>query len=238
MRAGKLLYSLLRGTPLHPQWLSDRYHLSKLQLLGHLRDCLLLDIGSGNRNLGEHLDPSNRLLRLDYPQTSFRYANPPDIYGDAQSLPVATASVDVVVLFEVLEHVPDHVRALTEIARVLRPGGRLFLSVPFLYPIHDAPHDYFRFTSFGLRKLLEDGGFQLKSEMRLGNGFVVGLQLINLALLESVRRVFLSHRLLGLLAGMVAYPLCLVNNGLAAPLLLARSAGSACFGFVAIAERA
>jgi len=237
MSLAKALYAVLRGTPLHPQWLSDRYHRSKLGLLGEVRNCLLLDIGSGGSDLRGALDGSNRVLRLDYPQTNARYANPPDVFGDAQCLPMAGESIDAVILFEVLEHVPDHRLALAEIARVLRPGGRLFMSVPFIYPIHDAPHDYFRFTPFSLRQLLEKHGFRLKRESRLGNGFVVGFQIINLSLLESVRKMLGRSRLLGALAGAAAYPLCLLNNALAAPLLAASWAGSACFGYVVIAER-
>lgn len=73
----------------------------------------------------------------------------------AEHLPFEDASFDTVLATEVLEHVTDHEAALDEIERVLAPGGRVVVTVPFLYPIHEAPHDHRRLTSHGLRSSLE-----------------------------------------------------------------------------------
>lgn len=81
--------------------------------------------------------------------------------GDAQDMQgIATDAYDTVFCFEVLEHLPRPDRALAEIARVLRPGGRLLLSVPHLSRLHEEPHDYFRYTRHGLRSLLERAGLE------------------------------------------------------------------------------
>jgi len=76
------------------------------------------------------------------------------ILGDAQALGVADGVFDVVLCTEVLEHLREPQRAIDEMFRVLKPGGTLLLTTRFLFPIHDAPHDYFRFTKYGLRHLL------------------------------------------------------------------------------------
>src|SRR6476660_4442754 len=76
------------------------------------------------------------------------------IIGDAQALGIGNETFDVVLCTEVLEHLPEPQRAIDEIFRVLVPGGQLLLTTRFLFPIHDAPHDYFRFTKYGLRHLL------------------------------------------------------------------------------------
>jgi SAM-dependent methyltransferase len=76
------------------------------------------------------------------------------ILGDAQALPLASGAFDVVLCTEVLEHLPEPQQAIDEMFRVLKPGGTLLLTTRFLFPIHDAPHDYFRFTKYGLRHLL------------------------------------------------------------------------------------
>lgn len=76
------------------------------------------------------------------------------IVGDAQALGFADARFDVVLCTEVLEHLPEPQKAIDEIFRVLKPGGELLLTTRFLFPIHDAPHDYFRYTKYGLRYLL------------------------------------------------------------------------------------
>lgn len=76
------------------------------------------------------------------------------VIGDAMSLGITSEAFDVVLCTEVLEHLPEPQRAVDEMFRVLRPGGTLLLTTRFLFPIHDAPHDYFRFTKYGLRYLL------------------------------------------------------------------------------------
>jgi SAM-dependent methyltransferase len=87
-----------------------------------------------------------------------------DLLGDLQAMPeVATASMDGVVCTQVLEHLPRPWDAVAEIGRVLRPGGWLVLSAPHLSPIHEAPHDYYRYTRFALRRLLEEREFEVRS---------------------------------------------------------------------------
>jgi SAM-dependent methyltransferase len=81
------------------------------------------------------------------------------VLADAQALGIATGVFDVVLCTEVLEHLPEPQKAIDEMFRVLRPGGTLLLTTRFLFPIHDAPHDYFRFTKYGLRHLLR--GFEI-----------------------------------------------------------------------------
>jgi SAM-dependent methyltransferase len=76
------------------------------------------------------------------------------VLGDVQAMGLADSTFDMVLCTEVLEHVPEPQRALDEMFRVLRPRGTLLLTTRFLFPIHDAPHDYFRFTKYGLRHLL------------------------------------------------------------------------------------
>lgn len=78
----------------------------------------------------------------------------PDIVASAEAMTaLADASVDAVFCIEVLEHVGEPAAAAAEILRVLRPGGCLIGSTPFLLGIHDAPDDYHRFTRHGVRRL-------------------------------------------------------------------------------------
>jgi len=76
------------------------------------------------------------------------------LLSDVQALALADNTFDVVVCTEVLEHLPEPQTAIHEMYRVLKPGGTLILTTRFLFPIHDAPHDYFRFTRYGLQYLL------------------------------------------------------------------------------------
>jgi SAM-dependent methyltransferase len=82
-----------------------------------------------------------------------------DAVADLGALPFPASCFDAVVNIVTLEHVREPRCVLTEIARVLRPGGELLLIVPQDWEVHQAPHDYFRYTRYGVRYLLEAAGF-------------------------------------------------------------------------------
>ena len=79
-----------------------------------------------------------------------------DVVGDAHALPFRDGEFEMILCTEVLEHLHDPARAISEMRRVLCSNGLLILTTRFLYPIHDAPGDYFRFTRYGLEYLLRD----------------------------------------------------------------------------------
>ncbi len=154
------------------------------------------------------------------------YGARPDLFGDASHLPLGDATVDTVVMLEVLEHLRHPQQALAEIARVLRPGGRLLMSMPFLYPIHDAPHDYQRLTIHGLVRDIGEAGLQLeRCEPSLGAAESAGL-LACLALggmgLEALRQRSLAIALLPVIA--LAVPVINLLAWLAGKLLPSWSA--------------
>lgn len=101
-----------------------------------------------------------------------------DVVTDLERpLPLRTASVDAVVSISVLEHLRGPEAVLGEVARVLRPGGRLHLATPLLYPYHGAPHDYRRWTLPGLGLLLAGEFVVERSGPRGGAAGVVALAL-------------------------------------------------------------
>ena len=77
-----------------------------------------------------------------------------EIFADAQSLPFKNKSIDTILLLDVLEHLPRPEECFEEIYRKSKPNGKVIIQVPFLYPIHDAPLDFRRWTQHGLRGLL------------------------------------------------------------------------------------
>ena len=151
---------LLRTTPLHPQWL-----LESRVVPPEVASCkgLIVDVGAADRWLQRHVAPEATYLALDLRGVDGNpYGCPPDAYANAQALPLLDGSADLVVCFEVLEHVVDPGRAISEAARVLRTGGIYIVSMPFLYPLHDRPHDFRRCTPYGLRQVLADAGLTVE----------------------------------------------------------------------------
>jgi SAM-dependent methyltransferase len=95
-----------------------------------------------------------------------------DYIADLEDMSVVPdSSVDTVLCSEVLEHVPHPDRAIGEIARVLKPGGSLVITVPFMARLHEEPHDYFRYTRHGLRRLLLDADLDLDDISETGSLF-------------------------------------------------------------------
>ncbi len=81
----------------------------------------------------------------------------PDIVCSVEDMAVfKTSSVDVFFCMEVLEHVQNPFSAVTEITRVLKPGGVMIGSTPFMFPIHDEPYDFYRYTKYGIQHLFRD----------------------------------------------------------------------------------
>lgn len=119
----------------------DRRHLHRVRAFmeSFASDARLLDVGCGDSTWGP------RALHVDAAPTTAA-----DMLADAHALPLADAGFDGVLADGVLEHVRDPRRVAAEIVRVLKPGGRVFASVPFLQPIHGGG-DYTRATLDGLR---------------------------------------------------------------------------------------
>jgi SAM-dependent methyltransferase len=130
-----------------------------------------LDVGCGDmpyRSL--LLSPPFQItsyIGLDRPGDRFQNTQP-DLFWDNERIPLATATVDCALCTEVLEHCPNPLELLQEVQRVLKPGGSLILTVPFLWPLHEVPYDWCRFTPFALQHLLEVAGFQVDDLRSLG----------------------------------------------------------------------
>ena len=107
-----------------------------------------LNIGGGSLEYSSYF---GNTVVLDIAQSTG-----PDILGDAHFLPLRDESFDIVVCTEVLEHLKEPQKAIDEMKRVVKKGGKLLLTTRFIFPLHETPSDYFRYTKYGLRYLLRD----------------------------------------------------------------------------------
>lgn len=94
-----------------------------------------------------------------------------DVIGKLEELPFANAIFDRVICIVTLEHTPEPTRVMNEFYRVLKSGGTVHLVVPHMWEEHQRPHDYFRFTSSGIRYLMEKSGFHLQRVQPIGGFF-------------------------------------------------------------------
>ena len=134
---------------------------------------LLLDAGAGEcvyKRFFLHCE--YKAADLAVGETSWNYANI-DYVAPLHKLPIADASFDAILCTEVLEHLEWPRESVREFFRVLKPGGRLFLTVPMSHDEHQIPYDFFRYTSYGLRSICSDAGFAQVEIVPLGGGMFV-----------------------------------------------------------------
>ncbi|MDY0383104.1 methyltransferase domain-containing protein [Trichlorobacter sp.] len=132
---------------------------------------LVLDVGCGRmpyKTLISSYDGITGYIGLDIENPGYQTHSKPDLFWDGVRIPLADNSVDCVIATELFEHVPDLEAMLREIKRVLRPGGSIFFTVPFLWPLHDMPQDECRYTPFSLRKIFERAGYSDTTISALG----------------------------------------------------------------------
>lgn len=122
-----------------------------------LEDKNILDVGS---SIGSFLKSKKFATTKQKLEKSKKYvtmdinpASGADVIGDAHELPFGKGEFDIILANNVIEHFYDPAKAIAEMRRVLKKGGSIYFTVPFLYPVHEAPHDYSRFTKFGLQRL-------------------------------------------------------------------------------------
>ncbi len=160
---------------------AHRTYLHTLMLEASLKRCgsyvtgVTLDVGCGRKPYEKtFFAGAQKYVGMDY----LTDRSTPDVVGSATDIPLADASFDSVVSTEVLEHVPDPLKALREMYRVLKPGGHLVLSTPMYWPRHEVPYDYFRYPYDGLLHLVKESGFELIELYNRGRSYAFVGQVI------------------------------------------------------------
>ncbi len=137
--------------------------LNAIKEVSPLLNGRLLDVGCGKMPYKKYLIENTRIeayTGLDLEDAlPYQPGTRPDIFWDGQTIPLLDASYDCAIATEVLEHCPEPVKTLTEIHRVIKPGGVFFFTVPFLWNLHEVPNDEYRYTPFALDRMLKKSGF-------------------------------------------------------------------------------
>jgi len=150
-------------------------HISELavQITGRT-----LDVGCGNKPYAQLFRSKEYIgLEIDTPQN--RAEKKADHYYDGNQFPFANETFDSLVANEVFEHVFNPDQFLNEIFRVLKSGGMTLLTLPFVWDEHEQPRDFARYSSFGIKALLEKHGFEIVEQRKSTDDIRVIFQLLN-----------------------------------------------------------
>ncbi len=141
-------------------WLGIKLNNEELRRrLGNVIRGVVYDLGCGTRPYEkEILAVADRYIGVDWPNTV--HGLHADIVANLNKpLPIDNNVADSVILLQVLEHLCEPRVVLSEAFRILKRGGSIYVTVPFQWWVHEAPHDYFRYTRHGLEHLLSQAGF-------------------------------------------------------------------------------
>lgn len=189
---------ILGKTILHPQFIINSLVFETVQKAQKLAKGDLIDLGCGRQPYRSlFIDKVKSYTAVDHPQVSKLYPShqKPDILADIHSLPFRDHSYDTAVMFEVLEYLENPGLALSEINRVLKSNGTLIFSTPFMYGIHDAPHDRYRLTQTALSETLKNTGFKVIKTTPLGNFWQFWFQSLSVYIFKSCQRMLSSKSL-------------------------------------------
>ena len=164
-------------------WVVGRYLLRELARLGADQRGVLLDLACGESPFRAYFPRVEAYLRVDR-----RRLDPGITPGDMLAIPLASRSVDIVLLFQAITDVPNPGDVLREVRRVLKPGAKLLVFESMAYPEHDEPYDFYRLMPEGLRVLAAEAGLTLAECTRLGGLFTRCALLWNTFMMAGLKR--------------------------------------------------
>jgi SAM-dependent methyltransferase len=138
----------------------------------------VLDVGCGQKPY-RHMFQASAYLGVEIDTPESRATSQADYFYDGRRLPFQEGEFDTIICNEVLEHVFEPNEFVIELNRVLRDGGTLVLTAPFVWDEHAQPYDYARYSSFGLRHLLRKHGFDIDAHVKTLGNFAMLCQLVN-----------------------------------------------------------
>jgi SAM-dependent methyltransferase len=163
---------------LSPFYLARRGLFNNVKKLSRLIRGSILDVGCGARPY-EFLFDAERYAGLELDTPDNRKGKKADFFYDGRTFPFKDSEFDNVIFNQVLEHVFNPDEFLNEVFRTLRPGGKILVTAPFMWDEHEQPFDYARYSSFGIRHLLQKHGFTIIKQVKSVHGTKALAQLIN-----------------------------------------------------------
>lgn len=165
----------------------------------------VLDVGCGfmpYKKIIEANPEVKKYIGMDFEPTAAGIYNvrvEPDLKWDGREIPLEDESIDCVMATEFLEHYAQPENVLREIRRVLKPNGKIFATVPFVWNLHEIPHDEYRYTPYSIERHFESAGFREINVKALGGWNLSLAQMLGLwvtfAKMHSVTRALMRKLL-------------------------------------------
>jgi SAM-dependent methyltransferase len=139
----------------------------------------LLDLGCGNVPMYEaYKDSVEDVDCVDWGNTEHSDSHLDYLMDLNEPLDLPSNEYDTIILSDVLEHIKNPKVLVSEVSRILKPGGVLLLNVPFYYWLHETPHDYHRYTEYALRDMAENAGLQVEKIWAIAGSPAVFIDLL------------------------------------------------------------
>lgn len=157
----------------------------------------VLDVGCGCKPYERIFLLADNYVGLEYDSDNNRKTKKKaDAFYDGKKFPFADCEFDAVLFFQVFEHVFNPHEFLSEVWRVLKPNGCILLTAPFIWDEHEQPHDYARYSSYGLMSLVTESGFEIIEHYKTSNDITAIFQLINAYIYKKIHTNYPSFNLL------------------------------------------
>ena len=186
------------GLFVNPFYIARKELLKNVLLFSEKIEGITLDIGCGEKPYRKFFN-TKYYFGLDIPSSIHDIKLNADILYDGKLLPIFSNSVDSIVTNQVFEHVFEPEKFLSEVQRVLKRNGTLLITLPFVWDEHEKPVDFARYTTFGIKYLLNKYSFEIIKHNRTANNISALAQLLNLYIYKIVYKNSLIKKMTTLL---------------------------------------
>lgn len=175
------------------------YALSKStnRYLSNLRADTVLDVGAGDKRY------RSKVVCIRY--ISLDVSGKVEVTGDATVLPFKDKSIDMIICTQVLEHIKNPFAAVEEFSRVIKDKGIIFITVPTVMYLHEAPNDFFRYTKYGIESILNKNNFFVHKSETICSGFLVASELIFIGIYSIIYTLIKFYYFRRLLVNGISY---------------------------------
>ena len=167
-----------------------RYNLRKnIESLANNISGKTLDVGCGAKQYENIFKKTSDYVGIEIETELQKKRKVADYFYDGKKIPFNNDSFDSILSFQVFEHIFEPKEFLSEITRVLKPGGHILITVPFIWDEHEKPYDFGRYSSFGIKYLFEKNNFQVIKYKKS----TVGIECIFQLLMSGIEKKFFTN---------------------------------------------